>query len=272
MIASPSDVVAERNIIREVLSEWNVVNADTRRMILLPVGWETHTSPTMGGRPQAIINKQILKDCDLLIGVFWTRIGTSTGDYVSGTVEEVEEHIKADKPVMLYFSSAPVRPDSVDNDQYTELKKFRESCKSRGVFETYSDLSDFKSKLYRQLQLKVNQEAYFSEGVTTSEVSGKLNETVLPSIPDLSREAQTLLKEASHDANGMIMVLDTFGGLHVQTNGKDFVGDNNPRNRAIWKGAVDELKDQGLISDVGHKGEVFQLTRRGYEIAEIINP
>lgn len=31
MIASPSDVSAERSIIREVLSEWNVVNADVRR-------------------------------------------------------------------------------------------------------------------------------------------------------------------------------------------------------------------------------------------------
>ena len=27
MIASPSDVTAERNIIRDVLSEWNAINA-----------------------------------------------------------------------------------------------------------------------------------------------------------------------------------------------------------------------------------------------------
>jgi hypothetical protein len=272
MIASPSDVASERNIIREVLSEWNIVNADTRKMVLLPVGWETHTSPAMGDRPQAIINKQILKDCDLLVGVFWTRIGTSTGDYISGTVEEIEEHIKAGKPVMLYFSSAPVHPDSVDTEQYTELKKFRESCKSRGVFETYNDLNDFKSKFYRQLQLKVNQDSYFIKENQAPAVGGNISETVLADIPSLSREAQTLLKEASQDATGMILCLRTLGGFHIQTNGKDFVGDNNPRNRAIWEGALGELERHALVSDAGHKREVFQLTRRGYEIAEIINP
>ena len=125
MIASPSDVSAERSIVREVLSEWNVVNADVRRQVLLPIGWETHTVPEMGDRPQALINKQILHDCDLLVGVFWTRIGTATGEYASGTVEEIEEHIKAGRPTMLYFSSAPILPDSVDHDQYRRLKEFR---------------------------------------------------------------------------------------------------------------------------------------------------
>ena len=66
MIASPSDVVAERNIVREVLSEWNIINSDKRKMVLLPVSWETHISPAMGDPPQSIINEQILVDCDLL--------------------------------------------------------------------------------------------------------------------------------------------------------------------------------------------------------------
>src|SRR6185295_10136580 len=108
MIASPSDVESERQIIRDVLSEWNAIHAEVRRTVLLPLGWETHSSPTMGERPQAIINKQVLKNADLLVGVFWTRLGTATGEYPSGTVEEIEEHIASEKPAMLYFSSVPV--------------------------------------------------------------------------------------------------------------------------------------------------------------------
>src|SRR4030042_3239538 len=207
MIASPSDVASERNIIREVLSEWNIVNADTRKIVLLPAGWETHTSPTMGERPQSIINKQILKNCDLLVGVFWTRIGPSTGEYVGGTVEEIEEHIKDGKPVMLYFSSVPVHPDSVDNNQYTELKKFKESCKSRGIFETYNDLNDFKTKFYRQLQIKINQDGYFSKMTPSKDAIDVLREITkiaMPDIPSLTREAQALLKEVSQDSNGTI--------------------------------------------------------------------
>ncbi len=111
MIASPGDVAAERSVIRELLTEWNVVNADSRKIVLLSVGWETHSVPEMGNRPQEIINKQILHGCDLLIGVFWTRIGTATGNFASGTVEEIEEHVKTGKPAMLYFSASPVVPD-----------------------------------------------------------------------------------------------------------------------------------------------------------------
>ena len=271
MIASPSDVVAERNIIREVLAEWNVVHSEMRHVVLLPIGWETHSSPEMGDRPQAIINKRILKDCDLLVGVFWTRIGTATGDYPSGTVEEIEEHIKVGKPVMLYFSSAPVLPDSVDAAQYSELKKFKDSCKSRGLLETYSDINDFKAKLNRQLQLKINSDTYFT---TISEPAGDSHiesASSIPDVPPLSREAQILLKEASKDPNGHIMRLPHLGGMIVQSNGKEFLRDNDPRQRAAWEGAIEDLENHGLIKDTGYKRQIFAITREGFQIAELIN-
>ncbi|MFH4621427.1 hypothetical protein [Vibrio furnissii] len=49
MIASPGDVSSERAIIRDVIYEWNAVHSETRNIVLLPVGWETHSSPEMGG-------------------------------------------------------------------------------------------------------------------------------------------------------------------------------------------------------------------------------
>src|SRR5437870_2421545 len=112
MIASPSDVHIERNIVREVLAEWNAVNAASQGMVLLPMGWETHATPLMGDRPQALINKLVSASSDLLVAIFWTLIGTPTGVAPSGTVEEIQEHMKQGKPALIYFSSAPVRPDS----------------------------------------------------------------------------------------------------------------------------------------------------------------
>src|SRR3990172_1493833 len=111
LIASPSDVLSERKAISEVLYAWNALNSVAMNIVLLPVMWETHSAPEMGGRPQEIINKQLVRDCDFLIGTFWTRIGTHTGVAESGTVEEIREFLKAGKPVMLYFSTAPVVPD-----------------------------------------------------------------------------------------------------------------------------------------------------------------
>lgn len=57
MIASPVDVASERNIVREVIHEWNAVHSRVRKIVLLPVGWESHSSPEMGSRPQEIINR-----------------------------------------------------------------------------------------------------------------------------------------------------------------------------------------------------------------------
>lgn len=105
MIASPGDVASERSIIRRLHHEWNAVHAATRNIVLLPIGWESHSLPERGSAPQEIINNQILDKCDFLVGVFWTRIGTPTAEYSSGTVEEIEKHIESGKPAMLYFSS-----------------------------------------------------------------------------------------------------------------------------------------------------------------------
>ncbi len=59
MIASPGDVAKERQIIKDVLNEWDYIHPLDKHIFLMPVGWETHSAPLMGERPQAIINKQI---------------------------------------------------------------------------------------------------------------------------------------------------------------------------------------------------------------------
>lgn len=129
MIASPGDVFEEREIVRAAIHDWNDVNAATSKVMLAPVGWDTHASPELGSRPQELINSRLLKNCDLLIGVFWTRLGTPSGEADSGTVEEIEKHVAAGKPAMIYFSSRPVAPESIDQVQYAKLSEFRERCK-----------------------------------------------------------------------------------------------------------------------------------------------
>src|SRR3990170_6253606 len=42
LIASPSDLIAERKAIPEILSSWNAIYSDRMKVILLPVMWETH--------------------------------------------------------------------------------------------------------------------------------------------------------------------------------------------------------------------------------------
>lgn len=269
MIASPSDVLAERAAIRNALVEWNVIHADSRKIVLLPVGWETHSTPTMGDKPQNIINEQILGDCDLLVGVFWTRIGTATDAYASGTVEEIEEHVVAGKPAMLYFSNAPVLPDSVDHEQYSNLKAFRDSCKSRGLYETYANIEEFREKFFRQVQLKLNKDKFFKveEGDVAEAPLTDWNQPTLI----LTREAQVLLKEAAKSNDGCVYLLRSMDGTLVQANGQNFVEDKNPRSAAKWEGAVEELESNDLISG-SSSGAVFRVTRAGFDLVDSLSP
>lgn len=267
MIASPSDVAAERGLVKEVVHEWNAVHAFTRRIVLQSIGWETHSAPSMGEHPQHILNEQVLAKCDLLVGVFWTRLGTKTPNYESGSVEEIEKHIQAGKPAMLYFSNSPVHPDSVDSVQYQRLKDFKMSCQSRGLYASYDSLTDFRDQLYRHLQLKINEDPFFAQpedgGSSRAEIVGSELAVVA-----LSKEAAVLLKEAAMDRSGTVMLLRHLGGTNLQANGKNLITDQNRRAVATWEAALQELLDEGLLVERGHKGEVFEVTRRGYEVAE----
>lgn len=268
MIASPGDVAFERAIIRDVVYEWNAVHSNARKIVLLPIGWETHSSPEMGASAQSIINDQVLDRCDLLVGVFWTRIGTATDEYASGTVEEIERHIDTGKPTMLYFSSQPVAMDTVDLDQVAKLKAFKDSCRSRGLYESYDSHANFRTKFHRQLQLKLNQHPLFS-----SEVSGGGATPIEESktkIPALSTEARVLLREASLDDHGSILYVRYIGGTDIQVNGKNVIPSGERREVAKWEQALSELVALDLVVERGQKGEFFELTNRGYQIAEMI--
>jgi hypothetical protein len=155
LIASPSDVDEEREIAAAVIQNWNDVHSFSRKIVLLPMRWETHTAPELGMRPQAIINKTIVDECDLLIGIFWTRVGTPTGEAEGGTLEEIDRVGKANKPVMLYFSSVEIDPDKISSEQIEKLREFKKATYPNGLVETFRSREKFREKLSRQLEIKV---------------------------------------------------------------------------------------------------------------------
>lgn len=151
LVASPSDCAHERKIIPEVIAAWNAVHSLSVAAIIEPVLWETHSRPGMGSRPQEVINRQLVANCDLVIGAFWTRLGTPTGVAESGTAEEIEHFREAGKPVLLYFSSAPVVPESLDAEQYKALTEYKMRLGPEGLYFKYETLSEFRELLQRHL-------------------------------------------------------------------------------------------------------------------------
>jgi hypothetical protein len=86
----------------------------------------------------------------------------------------------------------------------------------------------------------------------------------------LSEEARRLLVAASKDDYGQILHTVSTGGASIQTNGENLIGESTARCHATWKSALDELLEAGLVREVGYKGEVFEVTRQGYDIADLI--
>jgi len=151
LIAAPNDIIAEQKAIQEIISSWNTKYSAKMKAVFLPVILENNLVKEIGDRPQAILNKQIIKDCDILIGAFWTRIGTDTGLAESITIEEIKEFQKAGKLVMIYLSSAPVVPSSIDLKQYEKLMDFMDDCIKQGLVNRYDSTLDFRKKLSAQI-------------------------------------------------------------------------------------------------------------------------
>ena len=156
LIASPSDVAVERAIVEEEIARWNSIFATDMKIVLLPVGWERNATPDLSERGQAVINRQ-LDGCDLLIGVFWTRIGTPTPEAESGTVEEIERAAAEGKRCIVYFSDKPVSPSSVDKQQYKRLQQYKKELNQRGLTCPYKDISEFKEKVSRHIAKAIQE-------------------------------------------------------------------------------------------------------------------
>jgi hypothetical protein len=265
MLASPSDVNEERQVAREIILDWNNINSRTRKIVLLPISWEHNSIPSTGDRPQEIINEQVLKNADILVGVFWTRIGTPTGKATSGTVEEIEKHINSGKPAMLYFSKKPVIPDSIDHEQYEAVKKLKKEFQSKNLTADFETLDDFKTKFQRHLSMKLNEDQYLKNEATS--IDDFFN-TPTDIARQLTNEAKELLIAASDSPSGQIMKIGFKGGFNIQVNSRVLNDDSTPRTSAKWEAVIQELLDNDLISEHGYKGEIFSLTQKGFELAD----
>jgi len=150
VIGSPGDLKSERFVAREAIHAWNEQNTRRLRAVLQPVMWEIHATPELGAHPQAIINRQLVDAGDILVCMFWTRLGTPTPDAQSGTVEEIRRFLKSRKPVLVYFCARSL-PQAVDIEQWERLKKFSKEIKTQGLVDQFEQPEELVEKLQRHL-------------------------------------------------------------------------------------------------------------------------
>jgi hypothetical protein len=150
LIASPGDVVSERTVINEVVEDWNAAHAKDSGRMLQTRRWELDARPELGDRPQAIINKQFVDDADILVAVFSARLGSPTGVSPSGTVEEIERLRSVGKPVLVYFSTAPL-PRDHDPAQLRLLSEYKRELSEKGLFCQFGSDDELRRMASRHL-------------------------------------------------------------------------------------------------------------------------
>lgn len=273
MIASPGDVAEEREVIREAIHDWNDINAERSSVMLAAVGWDSHSSPELGERPQGLINRRILKNCDLLIGVFWTRLGTPTGKAVSGTVEEIEEHVKCGKPAMIYFSAKPVAPQSIDSEQYSKLRDIEAKWKKQGLVETYDTIDEFRRKLGKHIQICLNKNEYLRQVLRSHSdqpvQQKESSDSGRRSHGTLSVDEKVLLRAASSSDDGTILRMEFLDGQRIQAGNHNF-GEEGRRDFMRWNNVLESLVAKGLLVERGFKGQVFELTHEGWSVSDAL--
>jgi hypothetical protein len=156
LIASPGDTRDARDAVEQAIQSWNRDRSRYEKVILLSLRWEVDAIPEMGNDAQAIINRQLAAEADIVIGLFHSRIGLPTPRSRSGSVEEIEDAADRGAKVHVYFSDMP-HPPGVDTEHLTTLRGFRASLQERGLVGTYASIDDLVAKVRTALERDVSE-------------------------------------------------------------------------------------------------------------------
>ena len=122
LISCPGDIADEINLINNAVDKFNQQFSDVLNISIRLRHWSKSSYAQSGGKPQDILNNQFVNDCDAAVAIFWTRFGTPTDRYGSGTEEEIENMLSSNKQVFMYFCTKPVDLSKVDYDEYKKVQ------------------------------------------------------------------------------------------------------------------------------------------------------
>lgn len=149
LLAAPGDVPpSDRKVILDTVNTWNVREGEPHGVAVVVMHWADHTAAQYGIRPQESINQQLVDRCDVLLALFWHRLGSPTGEAASGTVEELEHAVGAGKYVAVLKCQRPAAPADIDTDQLDELRRFLDDNRMSALVKDYAD----ESTLAREIE------------------------------------------------------------------------------------------------------------------------
>lgn len=151
LISCPSDVNKYVQVIEKIISDFNSMYGEINNSLIVAKHWKKNSYAESGGKPQDLLNKQIVLDSDVAVALFWTKFGTPTEKFTSGTEEEIELLLEQNKQVFMYFLDAPTIPSEIDQEQYEKVKNFQKKYADRGIYSVIHEEDEFKKKFTNDL-------------------------------------------------------------------------------------------------------------------------
>ena len=84
---------------------------------------------------------------------------------------------------------------------------------------------------------------------------------------EVSEEGKAILN-ATVASDGKNMRQRYHRGQVIQAGLRALIPDQHPRTIAKWVGGLEDLQRRRYVTDKGHKGESFEVTREGFEVAD----
>jgi hypothetical protein len=216
----------------------------------MPICWETHSVPLLGEedrRAQGVINEQVLKHADLLVAVFESRIGTNTGREISGTIEEINLHQRAGKPVQIYFGLETAG----EQDQIDQVLAYKEQCKTTGLIGEYRDCDHLKFQFQDHLPQLINSHGYFAKKMSV------ITKTDSKQRLGFNEKCKMLMLEAANDIKGHITISQYLGEhSFVITNGTRFFD---------FKDELLEMVREGYVREEDGERRIYKITDLGFQ-------
>ena len=156
LLCGPSDVEKEIQLAEDAIKEWNQINWEATDCGLQSRHWKTDSTPDLANRGQNIIDQQLVDNSDILIVVFWQRLGTPTGLSDSGTAEEIMRAYHRGIRTLVYFSKLEQVHIS-DESERERLDAFRAKVFDLGLGSTFSNRKEFRKLLRNHLGRTVHE-------------------------------------------------------------------------------------------------------------------
>ncbi|MFK7847097.1 MAG: SUMF1/EgtB/PvdO family nonheme iron enzyme [Rhodothermales bacterium] len=160
-ISSPSDVKDERDALEALIKdELQLTLGRQLNLYLEPLLWETLVTPGMGDIQKRVFDE--VGPYDIFVGIFWKRFGTPTDEHESGSEAEFRDAYARweednSRPVLMYFCKRPFVPETQEElAQMGKVLGFRKELENKGLYSTYTELSEFEKMLRRHLNHCIN--------------------------------------------------------------------------------------------------------------------